>query len=119
MIAAIEDGLYQPSMKSRMEELERQKAELTARLAEASGKGPDILPMGVACILDEKITLRPGLIGVKSTQLCTATCAPSWAGSKRKPWEGSKAQHPCATGVSVSMVAGARNHLKLVCEASV
>jgi hypothetical protein len=46
IIAAIEDGLYQPSMKSRMEELERQKAELTARLAEASGKDPDILPNG-------------------------------------------------------------------------
>ena len=31
-------------MKSRMEELERQKADLTARLAEAPGEGPDILP---------------------------------------------------------------------------
>jgi hypothetical protein len=51
MIAAIEDGLYQPSMKSRMEELERQKAELTARLAEASGKGPDILPNGCGMYL--------------------------------------------------------------------
>jgi site-specific DNA recombinase len=44
IIAAIEEGLYQPSMKSRMEELERQKADLTARLAEVPGKGPDILP---------------------------------------------------------------------------
>jgi hypothetical protein len=32
-MAAIEDGLYQPSMKARMEDLERQKAEITARVA--------------------------------------------------------------------------------------
>jgi hypothetical protein len=32
MIAASEDGLYQPAMKARMTELERQKAEITARL---------------------------------------------------------------------------------------
>jgi hypothetical protein len=119
IIAAIEDSLYQPSMKSRMEELERRKADLTARLAEASGKGPDILPNGCGVYRGREDYLRPGLIEAKSTQLCTATCAPSWAGSKRKPREGSKARHPCATGVSVSMVAGVRNHLKLLREASV
>ena len=33
MIAAIEDGMYQPTMKARMTELEQQKAEIVARLA--------------------------------------------------------------------------------------
>ena len=33
IMAAIEDGLYQPSMKARISELEREKAEITARLA--------------------------------------------------------------------------------------
>jgi hypothetical protein len=35
MIRAIEDGLYQPSMKARMAELEAEKAILEARLAAA------------------------------------------------------------------------------------
>jgi hypothetical protein len=33
IITAIEDGMYQPSMKARMDDLERQKAEIVARLA--------------------------------------------------------------------------------------
>ncbi len=33
IIAAIEDGMYQPTMKMRMTELEQQKAEIAARLA--------------------------------------------------------------------------------------
>ena len=33
IIAAIEDGMYQPAMKARMTELEQQKAEIAARLA--------------------------------------------------------------------------------------
>ena len=44
MIAAIEEGLYQPSMKARMEELEHQKADLIACLAEVPADVPDILP---------------------------------------------------------------------------
>jgi len=44
MIAAIEDGLYQPSMKARMEDMERQKAEILARLAEAPEDVPDVHP---------------------------------------------------------------------------
>lgn len=35
IISAIENGLCQPSMKARMAELEREKAEIAARLAEA------------------------------------------------------------------------------------
>jgi site-specific DNA recombinase len=44
MIAAIEDGLYQPAMKVRMTELERQKAEIAARLAQAPQPVPAIHP---------------------------------------------------------------------------
>jgi site-specific DNA recombinase len=44
MIPAIEDGPYQPAMKARMTELERQKAEIAARLAQAPQPGPAIHP---------------------------------------------------------------------------
>lgn len=44
IITAIEDGLYQPSMKARMEDLERQKAEITARRAVAPTDVPDLHP---------------------------------------------------------------------------
>jgi DNA invertase Pin-like site-specific DNA recombinase len=41
---AIEDGMYQPAMKARMEELDHQKAEIEARLAEAPADPPDVHP---------------------------------------------------------------------------
>ncbi|SFU18868.1 recombinase family protein [Mesorhizobium sp. YR577] len=44
IIAAIEDGMYLPSMKARMDELERQKAEIMARMAEAPADMPDVHP---------------------------------------------------------------------------
>ena len=44
LLAAIEDGLYQPVMKARMEELERRKAEVAARLAQAPADLPDVHP---------------------------------------------------------------------------
>jgi len=44
MIAAIEDGMYQPAMKARMTELERQKSEIAARLAEAEPDLQDVNP---------------------------------------------------------------------------
>jgi hypothetical protein len=50
MIRAIEDGLYQPSMKGRMAELEAEKAELEQRLAAA----PEL----------PKVRLHPNLAGV-------------------------------------------------------
>src|SRR3546814_4040154 len=53
-MAAIEDGLYQPSMKARIAELEREKAEITARLAEAPQDVPDIHP-GIAEIYKRKV----------------------------------------------------------------
>lgn len=36
--------MYQPSMKARMEELKRQKAEIAARLAVAPAGVPDVHP---------------------------------------------------------------------------
>ena len=44
IIAAIEDGMYQPSMKARMDDLERQKAEIMERLAQAPADIPDMHP---------------------------------------------------------------------------
>lgn len=54
IMAAIEDGLYQPAMKARMAELERQREEITARLAEAPRDTPDVHP-GIAEIYNRKI----------------------------------------------------------------
>jgi DNA invertase Pin-like site-specific DNA recombinase len=44
IMTAIEDGLYQPSMKARMEDLERQKADIVARLSQAPTDIPDVHP---------------------------------------------------------------------------
>jgi site-specific DNA recombinase len=44
IMAAIEDGMYQPSMKARMTELEQQKAEIEARLRDAPPELPDVNP---------------------------------------------------------------------------
>jgi DNA invertase Pin-like site-specific DNA recombinase len=44
IMAAIEDGMYQPSMKARMDDLERQKADITARLSQVPADIPDIHP---------------------------------------------------------------------------
>jgi DNA invertase Pin-like site-specific DNA recombinase len=44
IMAAIEDGMYQPTMKARMGELAEQKAEIEARLADAPADVPDVHP---------------------------------------------------------------------------
>lgn len=44
IMAAIEDGMYQPAMKARMGELEQRKAEIEARLAEAPADMLDVHP---------------------------------------------------------------------------
>lgn len=44
IMAAIEDGMYEPTMKARMEELQRQKAELEARLNAAAPEFIDVNP---------------------------------------------------------------------------
>jgi len=54
IMAAIEDGLYQPSMKARMAELERERFEISARLAEVPQDVPDVHP-GIAEIYKRKV----------------------------------------------------------------
>jgi len=44
IISAIEDGLYQPSMKARMQDLETRKADLTSQLAREQEDVPDMHP---------------------------------------------------------------------------
>jgi vacuolar-type H+-ATPase subunit E/Vma4 len=55
IIAAVEDGLYQPTMKARLAELERQKAEIEARLSAAEPELPDVNP-NVAELYRRKVT---------------------------------------------------------------
>ena len=55
IMAAIEDGMYQPAMKDRMEELERQKADVLARMEQAPEHVPDIHP-DIAEIYKAKVT---------------------------------------------------------------
>ncbi len=54
ILAAIEDGMYQPVMKARMEELERRKAEIAERMAQAPADVPDVHP-NVANIYRTKV----------------------------------------------------------------
>lgn len=54
ILTAIEDGFYQPAMKGRMAELEREKAEIAARMIEAPRDIPDVHP-GIADIYRRKI----------------------------------------------------------------
>jgi DNA invertase Pin-like site-specific DNA recombinase len=44
IMAAIEDGLYQPAMKARMDELEREKVAIVTSLAEIPADIPDVHP---------------------------------------------------------------------------
>ena len=55
IMAAIEDGMYQPAMKARMAELERQKAEIETRLRDTPADLPDVNP-NVAEIYRRKVT---------------------------------------------------------------
>lgn len=54
LLAAIEEGLYQPSMKARMIELEEQKAAILARMTEVAVDVPDIHP-NVAEVYGRKV----------------------------------------------------------------
>ena len=60
-MAAIEDGLYQPAMKACMAELERERAEITARLT-ATLRDPETRLESSSDIrsLVAKIVLHPG-----------------------------------------------------------
>ena len=44
IMAAIEDVMYQPAMRTRMDELERQKADILARMKDVPTDAPDIHP---------------------------------------------------------------------------
>lgn len=145
IVEAIADGMYHPSMKEKMTGLEARREELTALLANAPADTPDILPSASAIYakkivaltkalnrkeerqeasqdlraLIEKIVLTPGpergeiyatLHGELRTILeWTERQAIGKTAKTTKPAAG-------ATGLSVSVVAGARNqrYLRLV-----
>ena len=54
MIRAIEEGLYEPSMKARMQALERRREALEAELASATQPRPRLHP-GLAAIYRQKV----------------------------------------------------------------
>jgi len=54
IMSAIEDGMYQSSMKSRMEELEQEKQEIIARMDEVPQYVPDVHP-NIAEIYRKKV----------------------------------------------------------------
>jgi site-specific DNA recombinase len=54
-MSAIEDGMYQPSMKTRMDDLERQKVEILARMEDVPAHVPDIHP-NITQIYKAKVT---------------------------------------------------------------
>lgn len=68
IMAAIEDGLYQPTMKARMAELEREKADVAARLAEAPQTVPDVHP-GIAEIYKRKVAALAETLTDPATRL--------------------------------------------------
>lgn len=68
IMAAIEDGLYQPTMKARMAELEREKVEISARLAEAPQEIPDVHP-GIAEIYKRKVAKLTETLADPDTRL--------------------------------------------------
>lgn len=72
IISAIEDGMYQPSMKGRMDDLERQKADIIARLAAETPTLPDVNP-NVADIYRRKVqNLSDALADPTTAQEATA-----------------------------------------------
>ena len=68
IMAAIEDGLYQPAMKARMAELEDERCEIAARLAEAPQGVPDVHP-GMAEIYKRKVAALTKTLGDPNTRL--------------------------------------------------
>jgi site-specific DNA recombinase len=106
LIRAIEDGLYQPSTKVRMAELEAEKAALEQALAdpEIKAEAAEIVRSQI-----ERITLTPGEDGglevelygdlARILQLCEAG-----PGKSERPGRG-------VPGRGLSVVAGAHNHL--------
>jgi site-specific DNA recombinase len=138
IIEAIKDGMHQPSMKDAVNSLEARKAELTALLARTPEDVPDILPNAAPIYakkvarltealnrpedrteaaealrgLIEKIVLRPGPKRgeIEATLYGELRTILEWTGRQAA----GKAQNTntpgrAGAGVSVSVVAGARN----------
>ena len=68
IMAAIEDGLYQPSMKARMAKLEREREDISTRLAEAPPTIPDVHP-GIAEIYKRKVASLTATLSEPGTRL--------------------------------------------------
>lgn len=79
IMAAIEDGLYQPTMKARMAELERQKAEIEARLALVPPAVPDVHP-GIADIYRRRVAHLAETLDDPETRLEAAVAIRSIVG---------------------------------------
>jgi len=62
IMAAIEDGMYQPAMKARMAELEQQKSEIEARLSHATPELPDVNP-NIAEVYRRKVVRLADALG--------------------------------------------------------
>ena len=81
MIRAIEDGLYQPSMKDRMAALEAEKAQLTAELATRPDTTPVALHPNLPVLYRRKVEELERLLGRRR----------SWA---LRPWRRSARPSP-------------------------
>ncbi|WP_323033339.1 hypothetical protein [Paracoccus sp. (in: a-proteobacteria)] len=140
IIEAIKAGMFHESMKAEMDTLEARKVELTELLADAPEDTPDILPSASAIYakkvyaltkalnrkeerqeaaetlrgLIEKISLTPGpergeIYATLHGELGTIL---NWT-ERQVTGKAVKTTKPAAaaTGLSLSVVAGARNHL--------
>jgi site-specific DNA recombinase len=72
IITAIEDGMYQPSMKARMDDLERQKAEIVARIAVETPPLPDVNPNIAEIYLQKVQQLSAALADPATAQEATS-----------------------------------------------
>src|SRR3546814_18952946 len=80
-MAAIEDGMYQPAMKARMAELERERAEIAARLAEAPQSLPDVHP-GIAELYKRKVARLTATLKDQDTRLDASSDIRSLVGKR-------------------------------------
>ncbi len=79
IIAAIEDGMYQPTMKARMTELEQQKSEITVRLAADEPQPLDVNP-NMAEVYRRKVERLADALADPQTNLEAATAIRSLIG---------------------------------------
>ncbi len=79
MIAAIEDGMYQPAMKARMAELEKQKVEIVARLDCSEPQPLDVNP-NIAEVYRRKVARLTDALADPQTNQEAATAIRSLIG---------------------------------------